>query len=156
MINLNKILLTVDKPSQYLGNEFNSVHKDNFVEDMCLIFPDTYEIGMSAVGFRILYFLLNKVEGFKLERAFSPMEDMEKILRDKDISIFSLESKKELKNFKVLGFSLSYELAYTNVLNILDLAKIPFRACDRGEEYPLIIRLCQIFFYNRLKYLDRL
>ena len=81
MINLNKILLTVDKPSQYLGNEFNSVHKDNFVEDMCLIFPDTYEIGMSAVGFRILYFLLNKVEGFKLERAFSPMEDMEKILR---------------------------------------------------------------------------
>lgn len=139
MINLNKILLTVDKPSQYLGNEFNSVHKDNFVEDMCLIYPDTYEIGMSAVGFRILYFLLNKVEGFKLERAFSPMEDMEKILRDNDISIFSLESKKELKNFKVLGFSLSYELAYTNVLNILDLAKIPFRACDRGEEYPLIM-----------------
>lgn len=139
MISVEKYLLTVDKPAQYLGNEFNSVHKEDYKTDMCLIFPDVYEIGMSAVGLRILYFLLNKVEGFRLERCFSPMEDMEKILRENNLSIFSLESKKPLKNFKVLGFSLSYELSFTNILNILELAHIPFRAKDRGEEYPLIM-----------------
>ena len=139
MISVEKYLLSVEKPAQYLGNEFNSVHKEDYKVDMCLIFPDVYEIGMSAVGLRILYFLLNKVEGFRLERCFSPMEDMEKIIRENDFSIFSLESKKPLKDFKVLGFSLSYELSYTNILNILDLGKIPFRAKDRGEEYPLIM-----------------
>ena len=139
MISVEKYLLSVEKPAQYLGNEFNSVHKEDYKVDMCLIFPDIYEIGMSAVGLRILYFLLNKVEGFRLERCFSPMEDMEKIIRENDFSIFSLESKKPLKDFKVLGFSLSYELSYTNILNILDLGKIPFRAKDRGEEYPLIM-----------------
>lgn len=139
MISVEKYLLSVDKPAQYLGNEFNSVHKEDYKVDMCLIFPDVYEIGMSAVGLRILYFLLNKVEGFRLERCFSPMADMEKILRENNFSIFSLESKKPLKDFKLLGFSLSYELSFTNILNILDLGKIPFRAKDRGEEYPLIM-----------------
>ena len=139
MISVEKYLLGVEKPAQYLGNEFNSVHKKDYKIDMCLIFPDIYEIGMSAVGLKILYFLLNKVEGFRLERAFQPMDDMEKILRENDLSLFSLESKKPLKDFKVLGFSLSYELSFTNILNILDLAKIPLRAKDRGEEYPLIM-----------------
>ncbi|MBP6467181.1 MAG: TIGR03960 family B12-binding radical SAM protein [Fusobacteriaceae bacterium] len=139
MISVEKYLLTVDKPAQYLGNEFNSVHKDDYKIDMCLIFPDVYEIGMSAVGLRILYFLLNKVEGFSLERCFSPMEDMETILRENNLSLFSLESKKPLKNFKVLGFSLSYELSFTNILNILELGQIPLRAKDRGEEYPLVM-----------------
>lgn len=139
MISVEKYLLGVEKPAQYLGNEFNSVRKEEYKADMCLIFPDVYEIGMSAVGLRILYFLLNKVEGFKLERCFSPMDDMEKILRENSFSIFSLESKKALKDFSVLGFSLSYELSFTNILNILDLAKIPFRASERGEEFPLIM-----------------
>ena len=139
MISVEKYLLGVEKPAQYLGNEFNSVHKKDYKIDMCLIFPDIYEIGMSAVGLKILYFLLNKVEGFRLERAFQPMDDMEKILRENDLSLFSLESKKPLKDFKVLGFSLSYELSFTNILNILDLGKIPLRAKDRGEEYPLIM-----------------
>lgn len=139
MISVEKYLLSVEKPAQYLGNEFNSIHKEKYKVDMCLIFPDVYEIGMSAVGLRILYFLLNKVEGFRMERCFSPMSDMEKILRENDFSIFSLESKKPLKNFNVLGFSLSYELSFTNILNILELAQIPFRAKDRGEEYPLIM-----------------
>lgn len=139
MVNIEKYLLTVDKPVQYLGNELNSINKEDYKVDMCLIFPDVYEIGMSAVGIKILYFLLNKIPGFKLERAFSPMDDMEKILRKNNLSLFSLESKKALKDFTVLGFSLSYEMSYTNILNILDLSNIPLRAEDRGEEFPLIM-----------------
>lgn len=139
MVNIEKYLLSVEKPAQYLGNELNSVHKDKFDANMCLFFPDTYEIGMSSVGIRILYFLLNKVEGFSLERGFSPMADMEEKMRKDNVPMFSLESKRELKEFDILGFSLSYELSYTNVLNTLDLAGIPLRAEDRTEEDPLVM-----------------
>ena len=138
-VNLDKYLLKVEKPAQYLGNEINSIHKDEFKARMCLFFPDIYEVGMSNLGIKILYSLLNKVEGFSLERGFAPMEDMEKIMRENNVPMFSLESKTPLKEFDVVGFSLSYEMCYPNVLNALDLAGIPVRSSERGEEYPLIM-----------------
>jgi len=138
-VNLDKYLLKVEKPAQYLGNEINSIHKDDFKARMCLFFPDIYEVGMSNLGIRILYSLMNRVEGFSLERGFSPMEDMENLMRENGIPMFSLESKTPLKEFDVVGFSLSYEMCYPNVLNALDLAGIPVESKDRGEEYPLIM-----------------
>lgn len=139
MVNIEKYLLAVEKPAQYLGNELNSIHKDEYKINMCLTFPDTYEIGMSSVGLRILYFILNKIEGFSLERAFLPMEDMEDLMRENNVPLFSLESKKELKDFDIIGFSLSYELSYTNMLNALDLAGIPLRVEDRDESHPIVM-----------------
>ncbi|TDT68105.1 radical SAM family uncharacterized protein [Hypnocyclicus thermotrophus] len=139
MVNIEKYLLKVEKPAQYLGNELNTVHKTDFISNMCLIFPDTYEIGMSNLGIKILYTIANKVDGFSLERAFSPMEDMENILRENHIPMFSLESKTPLNEFDLLGFSLGYELCYTNILNILELANIPHNREERGEEHPLIM-----------------
>lgn len=139
MVNIEKYLLSVDKPAQYLGNELNAIHKKEFKSNMCLFFPDIYEIGMSSVGLRILYFILNKVESFSLERAFSPMLGMEEHMRRDKIPMFSLESKRELKEFNIVGFSVAYELSYTNILNALDLANIPLRVEDRTEEHPLIM-----------------
>jgi len=139
MVNIESFLLSVEKPGQYLGNEINSVHKENYDASMCLFFPDIYEVGMSNLGIRILYDLMNKVEGFSLERGFSPMADMEEVLRENDLPLFSLESKKELSNFDILGFSLSYEMSYTNVLNALDLAKIPLEREKRDDSHPLIM-----------------
>ena len=138
-VNLDKFLLKVEKPGQYLGNEINSIHKEDYKARMCLFFPDIYEVGMSNLGIRILYSLMNRVEGFSLERGFAPMEDMEKLMRENNIPMFSLESKTPLKEFDVVGFSLSYEMCYPNVLNALDLAGIPVRREERGEEYPLIM-----------------
>lgn len=138
-VNLDKYLLKVEKPGQYLGNEINSIHKEDAKAKMCLFFPDIYEVGMSNLGIRILYSLMNRVEGFSLERGFTPMEDMEKLMRENNIPMFSLESKTPLKEFDVVGFSLSYEMCYPNVLNALDLAGIPVRREERGEEYPLIM-----------------
>ena len=138
-VNLDKYLLKVEKPAQYLGNEINSIHKDEFKTRMCLFFPDIYEVGMSNLGIRILYSLMNRVEGFSLERGFAPMEDMENIMRENSIPMFSLESKTPLKEFDIIGFSLSYEMCYPNVLNALDLAGIPLEREKRGEEYPLIM-----------------
>lgn len=138
-VNLDKYLLKVEKPGQYLGNEINSIHKENYKARMCLFFPDIYEVGMSNLGIRILYSLMNRVEGFSLERGFALMEDMEKLMRENNIPMFSLESKTPLKEFDVVGFSLSYEMCYPNVLNALDLAGIPVRREERGEEYPLIM-----------------
>lgn len=139
MIDIEKYLLSVEKPVQYMGNEVNSIHKEDYKANMCLFFPDIYEVGMSNLGIRILYDVLNKVEGFSLERGFSPQEDMEAVMRENNIPMFSLESKTPLKEFDVVGFSLSYEMSYTNVLNALDLAGIPMRAEDRTEEDPLIM-----------------
>lgn len=138
-IDIGKYLLQVAKPGQYLGNEINSIHKEVYLSSMCLVFPDIYEVGMSNLGIRILYNILNKVENFSLERAFCPMDDMENIMRENNIPMFSLESKKDLKSFDVVGFSFSYELAYPNALNVLELAGIPLRREDRDENYPLIM-----------------
>ncbi|MGL4307626.1 MAG: TIGR03960 family B12-binding radical SAM protein [Cetobacterium sp.] len=140
-VNIDKFLMSVEKPAQYLGNEINSCHKN--LEDikgrMCLFFPDIYEVGMSNLGIRILYRMMNRVEGFYLERGFSPMEDMETVMRKNNIPSFSLETKTELKDFDVVGFSLSYEMSYPNVLNALDLAGIPLHSEERTEEHPLIM-----------------
>ncbi|MEG1100065.1 MAG: TIGR03960 family B12-binding radical SAM protein [Cetobacterium sp.] len=140
-VDIGKYLMSVEKPAQYLGNEINSYHKDlNEVKArMCLFFPDIYEVGMSNLGIKLLYTIMNKVDGFYLERGFSPMEDMETLMRENKIPSFSLETKSELKDFDVVGFSLSYEMCYPNVLNALDLAGIPLHADERGEEYPLIM-----------------
>lgn len=155
-VDLDKYLLKVEKPGQYLGNEINSIHKEKFDARMCLFFPDIYEVGMSNLGIRILYSILNRVEGFSLERGFSPMEDMEKIMRENGVPMFSLESKTPLKEFDVVGFSLSYEMCYPNVLNALDLAGIPLRREDRGEEYPLIMAggTCMVNPIPMEKFLD--
>lgn len=138
-IDIGKYLLQVEKPGQYLGNEINSIHKETYKTAMCLVFPDIYTVGMSNLGIRILYSLLNKVKDFSLERAFCPMEDMENIMRQNNIPMFSLESKKALKDFDIIGFSFSYEMCYPNALNVLNLAGIPFRREERTEEHPLIM-----------------
>lgn len=138
-VNINEYLLSVEKPAQYLGNEINSCHKKEWTSNMCLVFPDIYEVGMSNLGIKILYTLMNKVPGFYLERAFMPMDDMEEIMRKENIPMFSLETKSELKDFDVVGFSLSYEMCYPNMLNALSLAGIPIRREDRGEDDPLVM-----------------
>lgn len=140
-VDISNFLMSVEKPAQYLGNEINSVHKDldSIKARMCLFFPDIYEVGMSNLGIRLLYTIMNKVDNFYLERGFSPMEDMESLMRENSVPMFSLETKSELKDFDVVGFSLSYEMCYPNVLNALELANIPFYASERGEEYPLLM-----------------
>lgn len=135
------ILLNVKRPARYLGNEWN-VKTDKpqkaYIR-FALCFPDIYEVGMSNLGLRILYAMLNNIEDVSCERVFHPATDMEQLMRQNKMRIFSLESKKDLSEFDIIGFSLGYELAYTNVLNILDLAGIPLSSDLRTDEYPLII-----------------
>ncbi|MGL6023651.1 MAG: TIGR03960 family B12-binding radical SAM protein, partial [Cetobacterium sp.] len=138
-VDIEKYLLQVEKPARYLGNEINSVHKEDFLANMCLVFPDIYEVGMSNLGFRILYSILNRVDGFSLERGFAPGTDMEEIMVRDGIPSFSVESKRELKDFDVVGFSLSYEMSYPNVLNILHLGGIPIKSDERDETHPLVM-----------------
>lgn len=141
MKNLDELLLTVQKPGRYTGGEWNAVKKDWTAGrvKVLLAFPDLYEIGMSYLGMKILYGLLNGRDDCLCERAFSPWPDFEKVLRDNGISIFSLESRKPIREFDIIGFSLAYELTYTNVLNILDLGGIPAWSHERTGEHPLII-----------------
>ena len=138
---LEEFLSLVSKPVRYLGNEIHSVRKDSSEIRLkfCLAFPDVYEVGMSHLGFQILYHILNGKEGIACERAFAPWVDMEQVLREKSIRLASLESSTPLDQFDIIGFSLQYELCYTNVLNMLDLSGIPFRAEERDDRFPLII-----------------
>lgn len=135
----NEILRTVSKPSQYLGTELNSVHKDISTISLrfALIFPDLYEVGLGNLGIHILYAIMNKHRDVWAERAYSPAVDMEKALRDNNLPLFALESKDSLADFDGLGFTLQSELTFTNILNVLDLAGIPLRTADRTEEHPL-------------------
>ncbi len=131
----------VEKPGQYLGSEINSVHKvvnDDTIR-YCACFPDVYEIGMSHLGTQILYHLINTIEDVFCERVFAPASDLEKLMREKKIALFALESRHALKNFDFLGFTLQYELSYTNILNMLDLAGVPIYSKDRSEKDPLVI-----------------
>jgi len=134
-------LLRVSKPARYIGGEINSAVKDLNRTRLrfALAFPDVYEVGMSHVGFRILYHILNQDPEIACERVFAPWPDREKFLRDQGRPLTSLESSAPLKEFDVIGFSLQYELNYTGVLNILDLSAIPFLTSHRGEKDPLII-----------------
>jgi len=138
---LDDILLQVNKPGRYIGQEWNLPKKDFDKSDIkfALCFPDLYEIGMSNLGIRIIYAILNNLPDVVCERVFSPALDMEKILRDKNMEIYSLESKKRFKEFDFVGFSLGHELNYTNVLNILELGSIPLKSTFRNHNYPLVI-----------------
>lgn len=139
---LNKeILPGVQKPARYLGTEWNAVHKewDAVSVRMAFAFPDLYEVGMSHLGLQILYGLVNDREDLLLERVFAPARDMEEELRRRGVPLFSLESHRPLQEFDVVGFTLQYELTFTNVLNMLDLAGIPLRARDRGDGHPLVL-----------------
>lgn len=141
LVNIENILPLVRKPGQYIGGELNSHNKmwQSASLRFCLIFPDLYEIGMSHQGLQILYHILNNDERFLAHRCYAPDTDMEEQLRLKDIPLFALESRRPLSSFDVLGFTLPYELCYTNILTVLDLAGLPFRSCNRKETHPLII-----------------
>ncbi len=130
---LNNILDKVEKPARYTGGELNSVVKDNYDVRFVFAFPDTYEIGMSHLGGRIIYHSLNQREDTFCERVYAPNADMEAQMRENNIKLFSLESKKEVAKADLVGFTLQYEMSYTNVLNMLDLAGIELLAKDRKE-----------------------
>ncbi|MFZ1986834.1 MAG: TIGR03960 family B12-binding radical SAM protein, partial [Desulfatitalea sp.] len=138
---IQDILGRVEKPSRYLGTESNRVIKDpsRVALHMALAFPDLYEIGTSHFGMQILYHLLNQREDVAAERVFAPAKDMESQLRATGLALCSLESQTPLGQFHILGFSLLYELNFTNVLNMLDLAGIPLYAAQRGDTHPLVI-----------------
>lgn len=137
----DEILMTIDKPARYIGNELNSVMKDTSQVDIrfAMCFPDVYEIGMSHLGIQILYDMFNKREDTWCERVYSPWPDLHEIMKDKNIPLFGLESQDPIKEFDFLGMTLQYEMCYTNVLQILDLAHIPLRAKDRNDDYPIVI-----------------
>ena len=135
-----QILPRVIKPIRYQGNEFNAVHK-NWEETpvrMVFAFPDLYEVGMSHLGLQILYGLVNDEPELLMERTFAPWTDMEELLRKKKVPLFSLESYRPVKDFDFLGFTLQYEMSFTNILNMLDLGGIPLKAKDRDDSYPII------------------
>ncbi len=137
----DSILMQVEKPARYTGNEINMVVKDPKKVDVRFgfCFPDVYEVGMSHLGLQILYFFLNRREDTYCERVFAPWVDLEKIMREKNIPLFSLETQENIKNFDFLGFTLQYEMSYTNIFNMLDLAGIPIFSADRSEEDPIIV-----------------
>lgn len=141
IININPILKDVEKPGRYIGCEKNAVIKDLTKTDLTFgfAFPDLYEIGMSYMGLQILYDLINRIPEIACERVFSPAIDMEEILRNESIPLFTLENKIALHSLDVLGFTLQYEMSFTNILNILEVGKIPLKSIDRREEDPLII-----------------
>lgn len=139
--NLQDILPLVEQPSRYLGTEVNRVKKElsSVKLKIALVFPDLYEIGMSHFGIQILYDILNSCDDIAAERVYSPAKDMEAYLRKFNIPLTSLESSTPLRQFDIIGFSLLYELNYTNVLNILDISKIPFYSKKRNSSHPIVI-----------------
>ncbi|BBJ27929.1 radical SAM protein [Athalassotoga saccharophila] len=138
---LNKlvgVLDKVEKPSRYIGNEYNSVKKDAPLS-VCLVFPDLYDVGMSHFGVKILYDIVNDLDFAKCERSYLPWPDMQREMKDNSIPLYSYESYTPLDHFDVVGFTLQYEMSYTNVLRALNLANIPLRSADRGEDSPIVI-----------------
>lgn len=135
------ILMKIEKPARYLGNEINSVHKDPAKVDIrfAMCFPDVYEIGMSHLGIQIIYDMLNARDDVYCERVYSPWTDLDAIMRERHIPLFALESQDPIKNFDFLGITIQYEMCYTNILQVLDLSGIPLNACERGENDPIVI-----------------
>ncbi|MCI6837244.1 MAG: TIGR03960 family B12-binding radical SAM protein [Clostridiales bacterium] len=131
--------MEVEKPARYMGGEWNMVKKEGENFRFALCFPDVYEIGMSHMGSRILYHVLNEMEGVACERCYCPWSDMEALLRREGMPLFSLENRLPLGSFDIVGFSLLYEMCYTNILTMLELSRIPFLAKERGEDMPLIL-----------------
>lgn len=140
-ILFEELLDKVEKPGRYTGKEFNEIVKeeDKSTVKIALVFPDLYEIGMSSLGFKILYEIINKRDDALAERVFSPAIDMEKLLREQQIPIFSLETYRSLNSFDIVGFTIQHELCYSNILNLLELGHIPLRSEERKEDDPLII-----------------
>lgn len=140
-LQLEKMLSRVEKPGRYVGGELNSVVKDKSNIDVrfAFCFPDSYEVGMSHLGIKILYSCLNQMENVWCERCFAPWEDMEKQLRENGLPLFALESRDPLCDFDIIGFTMQYELSYTNVLNMLDLANVPIFSKDRSNQQPIVV-----------------
>ena len=135
------ILMKIEKPARYIGHEVNAVVKDKskVAVRFVMCFPDVYEIGMSHLGIQILYDMFNTMEDVWCERVYSPWLDLDAIMRKEHIPLFALESQDPIKDFDFLGITIQYEMCYTNILQILDLAQIPLRAEDRGEDVPIVI-----------------
>ena len=140
MLTFEQILKRVQKPAYYTGGELGSVVKEKTPSLLryAFCFPDTYDIGMSYLGGKILYGLINQMEDVWCERAFAPGDDMERLMRENDLPLYGLESLDPLKDFHLLGFTLQTELSFTNILNMLDLSGIPLLAKDRADLFPLI------------------
>lgn len=137
----DEILMSIDKPARYIGNELNSVMKDTSQISIrfAMCFPDVYEIGMSHLGIQILYDMFNKREDTWCERVYSPWPDLHEIMKEKSIPLFALESQDAIKDFDFLGITIQYEMCYTNILQILDLTQIPLQSKDRGNDMPIVI-----------------
>ncbi len=140
-MDFNELLLSVQRPGRYVGGEWNSIKKEWAPgrAKICLAFPDVYEVGMSHLGIKILYGILNHREDVLCERVFAPWADFEKALRDNKLPLYSLESRRPLSEFDMLGISVAYELSYTNILNILDLGNIPIWSKDRTDAHPIVL-----------------
>ena len=137
----DEILMQVEKPARYIGNEVNAVIKDKDKVEIrfAMCFPDVYEIGMSHLGIQILYDMLNRFEDVWCERVYSPWVDLDALMRREKIPLFALESQEPVKDFDFLGITIQYEMCYTNILQILDLSGIPLLATKRGEDDPIVI-----------------
>ena len=137
----DEILLSVEKPARYIGNEINMIKKNPREVDIrfCMCFPDVYEIGMSHLGIQILYDMFNQWDDVYCERVYSPWVDLDKIMREKSIPLFALESQEPVRDFDFLGITLQYEMCYTNILQILDLSGITLKAEERGMDEPFVI-----------------
>ena len=138
---LENIFMQVQKPGRYTGGELNSVVKDKNAVAIrfAFAFPDLYEVGMSHLGMKLLYGLLNAQEDIWCERVFAPDTDMEQQMRENGVALFGLESREPIADFDFIGFTLQYELSFTTILHMLDLAGLPLRAADRGDDCPLVI-----------------
>ena len=137
----DEILMSIEKPARYIGGEYNSVMKDKEQVDVrfCMCFPDVYEIGMSHLGIQILYDMFNRREDTWCERVYSPWPDLHKVMKEQHIPLFALESQDPLREFDFLGITLQYEMCYTNILQVLDLAEIPIWSKDREKGDPIVI-----------------
>lgn len=137
----DEILMQVEKPARYIGNEINSVAKNPVEVDIrfCMCFPDVYEIGMSHLGIQILYDMLNQWDDVFCERVYSPWPDLDALMRDRNIPLFALESQDPIRQFDFLGITIQYEMCYTNILQVLDLSGIPLHAIERTWEDPIVI-----------------
>ena len=137
----DEILMKIEKPARYIGGEVNMVKKNPEEVDVrfAMCFPDVYDIGMSHLGIQIIYDLLNKRDDIYCERVYSPWIDLDKIMREKKIPLFAIESQEPVKNFDFLGITLQYEMCYTNILQVLDLSGIPLMAKERTEDDPIVI-----------------
>ncbi len=153
---LVNVLDRVQKPSRYIGGEYNSVQKKKSKVDLCLVFPDLYDIGMSHFGMAILYDIVNSSSFARCERAYLPWVDMQELMRKEDIPLYSLESYRPLKEFDVVGFTLQYEMSYPNVLRALRLSNIPIHTEERNDSHPLIIAggPCTVNFAPLEKFID--